>query len=214
MGTAIHIPAYCQTCHSIFPSGVCVGAGTKITMKDNRAGPCPNGHMGMIMDGTFDIADGAMRILSSGRVTQEVLARLRKLAENTKSGIITPEKALIEAVDILPSEAAAIVKKLGANNPLAALLILIFILTSLSTVGNNVTSAFKAARPSEPAPPAIVNNNITVQNHIASGDRSGDAVDKPVSRQQLRRLEQMRKKHENRTKPSKTKSREKRSPMS
>ncbi|BBU61826.1 hypothetical protein MSC49_17610 [Methylosinus sp. C49] len=169
--------------------------------------------MGVIMDGTFDIADGAMRILRSGRVTQEVIDRLRKLAEEAKSGSIAPEKALIEAIDILPSEAAAVVKKLGANNPLATLLILIFILTSLSTIGNNVASAFKASRPSDPTPPAVINNNITVQNHVAPGDRGSDAVDKPVSRQQVRRLEQMRKKHEKRAKSGKTKSREKCGPM-
>ena len=87
MTPIISVPAYCPTCHSLFPSGIALGQGAaNVRMTNNVSGPCPNGHMGLVMDGTFDVIDGALHIKESGRVTAEVLARIRQLAEDAKGG--------------------------------------------------------------------------------------------------------------------------------
>jgi hypothetical protein len=118
----INIPAYCPTCGAIFPTGFLLSDGINFGIKNCQVGPCPNGHMGHIMDGTFDIVKGVVNLKNIGPVSQEVLAKIKALAKNAESGNTDPKIALDEIAEFLPHDLAAAIKKLGAQNPLVAII--------------------------------------------------------------------------------------------
>jgi hypothetical protein len=147
--------------------------------------------MGMVLDGTFDIIDGALRVTRAGANTGEILRRIRELAAAAKAGQKSPQDALNEALDFLPSEAAAAVKKLGTNNPLAALVLIIWILSGVSTIATNVSGMMKTSAPNDPPAPPAIHNHITINNHITPSHSGREGVSSPIKREQLRRLKQM-----------------------
>lgn len=60
------IPAICDSCGTVFRSGVVMEAGTSATFIGNRSGPCPNcGSMGSIPDGFYDFIGETLRIVSN-----------------------------------------------------------------------------------------------------------------------------------------------------
>jgi hypothetical protein len=147
----INIPAYCTTCGAIFPSGISFSDGSKnIVIKNCHVGPCPNGHMGRIMDGTFDIIEGILNLKNAGPVSQEVLAKIKALAQNAESGNTDPKVALDEIAEFLPRDSAAAIKKLGAQNPLVAILILLAIVNGLAGSVGGLVTAYRTLNPSAP----------------------------------------------------------------
>jgi hypothetical protein len=62
----IALPAICDTCGAIFPSGYSFGPGTTVTSRGNKSGPCPNGHpQGSVPDGVYRIAGAVLPIIST-----------------------------------------------------------------------------------------------------------------------------------------------------
>jgi hypothetical protein len=144
----INIPTYCPTCGAIFQSGVVVDNGVNIRIRNLDSGPCPNGHTGHIMDGTFNVIEGILNLRDAGPVSQDVLAKMLVLAQNAGSGKTDPKIALNEIAEFLPRDLAAAVKKFGAQDPLAAILIFLAILGSLAVAAGGFATAYRTLNPS------------------------------------------------------------------
>ena len=73
------LPAFCDTCGTVFGSGFAADNATNITLSGNRAGPCPRcGGMGHIPDGVFNFIGNTIEIL---RAPARTFAELTQLAE-------------------------------------------------------------------------------------------------------------------------------------
>lgn len=147
--------------------------------------------MGKVLDGTFNVMNGALKIVKSGRITQEILDHIKELSKKAQSGEINPNDALDQVSTLLPPELAATVKQLGTDNPIAKILMIIAILTMLLTAGEKASNIYRSFGPSNPTPPIIINNDITINNNGASRDKSNQPVAGAIKREQARRLRQM-----------------------
>lgn len=152
--------------------------------------------MGIVLDGMMSAVDGVLHIERAGIVTEFVISKILALADKAQRGGIDPQEALNEALQLLPSEAATAVKKLGAHNPLAALLLIVWVLTGISTITTNFANIHGGNSPANPAPPSVINNNITINNAPALGEPHQGCVAKPLKREQARRLKQIEKQRE------------------
>ena len=73
------LPAFCDTCGTVFGSGIVADNATNITFSGNRSGPCPKcGGMGRIPDGVFNFIGNTIEIL---RAPARTVAELTHLAE-------------------------------------------------------------------------------------------------------------------------------------
>src|SRR5450830_1236996 len=73
------LPAFCDTCGTVFGSGVVADTATNTTFSGNRSGPCPKcGGMGHIPDGVFNFIGNTIEIL---RVPARTVAELTHLAK-------------------------------------------------------------------------------------------------------------------------------------
>ena len=74
------IPAVCDVCHTVFPTGFAIGENAATTFENCRAGPCPVcGGYGSVMEGTFTLIGDALRFLAKDASADEV-RRLREHA--------------------------------------------------------------------------------------------------------------------------------------
>lgn len=88
----INLPAICEECETIFPSGISGGGGSTFTINNSKSGPCPKcGSMGFIPDGTYRLIDNFIEILSAPTTTVYELKKLSKILQDTKFDKITPE---------------------------------------------------------------------------------------------------------------------------
>lgn len=199
---AFNIPAVCPTCRAVFPSGFVLGEGGQASIDNCGAGPCPNGHMGVILDGTYSAIDGLYRFFMSpeGRpAVQKIYEVVRDVAAQEK----TPDAGLTEIASFMPSDLGAAVKKLGSKNPLTAFLVLLAMISSLALIGSNVATIYKTLSPNAPTPPTIIlNGNPTIINQSASGNGSNQAVSQGVTRQQRRQQERQGKAQQQRGRPA------------
>lgn len=89
----VDIPAICDTCETVFPSGIVVNNVTNLVMSGNKAGPCPKcGNWGHIPDGSFSVMEGVIEILNAPQRTIEELKRFSEILHDYKTNKITPEK--------------------------------------------------------------------------------------------------------------------------
>jgi hypothetical protein len=184
----IIIPAYCPTCHALFPSGFAIGEGVTAGFDGNVAGPCPNGHMGQVLDGTISAINGVLHLKEAGKVSKHVLERIQALASDAQKGRVDPQDALDEALALLPSELSAAIRKLKAP-PLVLITLAVILLTSV--IASNLTTALKNVYSSDSGQNVTINENNTF-NFYPTQDQD------TLSRQQKRRIELKRQKAENR----------------
>ena len=86
------VPAFCDTCGTVFRSGIVVENSTNITFVGNRAGPCPVcGGMGHIPDGVFNFVGNTIEILAAPQRTVEELSRLSRILREAREKKQTPE---------------------------------------------------------------------------------------------------------------------------
>ncbi|WP_088033548.1 SEC-C metal-binding domain-containing protein [Evansella clarkii] len=99
----VDIPAVCDDCGAVFPSGIGGDGGSIITLGNNKSGPCPNCNgMGSVLDGTFRLASGALEVLTAPQRTVEELKRLSQVLNKAKEQRITPEEFKSEVENELP----------------------------------------------------------------------------------------------------------------
>jgi uncharacterized protein YecA (UPF0149 family) len=72
------VPAFCDTCGTVFSSGIFVENSRNISFAGNRSGPCPRcGGMGHVPDGVFNFIGNTIEILSA---PERTIAELNQLA--------------------------------------------------------------------------------------------------------------------------------------
>ena len=94
-----NLPAICDVCGMNFPSGYSAGPGTRMTLRNNISGPCPNcGGIGRVPDGIYDIINEVeatlqvdkgkqvyklQRILNTASTTDTISSINNKIKEET-----------------------------------------------------------------------------------------------------------------------------------
>jgi hypothetical protein len=145
---------------------------------ESNLSECPNGHLGLVVDGTFEAIGGALQIKRAGPVTQLLLSRIEALGEDVKRGKITPSSALDDILELLPEELAAPIKKVGAKHPALAIYIVCLVIigltaaaaTQVASAFNEIARAYSFISPASPSPLPSISNNITVINKITTDD--------------------------------------------
>lgn len=192
----ISIPAICPQCGAVFPSGFAIGGNASVAVEGCQSGPCPNGHMGIVPNGTYNLVNGILQISRGEFGNAKDLQRIFAIATAARESKKPASAALDEIAALLPSDAAAAIKQLGSKNPLAAILIVFTVVCAIiGTAGNAMTSvgsAIKALFPSDPPPQTtIINQNTTIINLPAAAYRSYNSVPKTLNRKERRRLKKM-----------------------
>ena len=96
-----NLPAFCDSCDTIFPSGFFFDHASNVTLSGNKAGPCPKCKaMGSIPDGVFNFVGGVIEVLSAPQITIDRLRRLASLIEELKKD--PTAKALQKLQDAAP----------------------------------------------------------------------------------------------------------------
>lgn len=77
-----NLPAFCDNCGTMFPSGF-AGSNTSIRTSNVKSGPCPNcGGMGSVPDGLHTIIGNTIKILNS---SNRSLMELRQIVESLEN---------------------------------------------------------------------------------------------------------------------------------
>jgi hypothetical protein len=109
------VPAFCDTCGTVFNSGIFVENSTNITFAGNRSGPCPScGGMGHIPDGVFNFIGNTIEILSAPERTIAELTQLAQILREAKVKAETREQVVSRIEKELPS-LTGLVKLLPEN---------------------------------------------------------------------------------------------------
>ena len=147
-------------------------------MDNCQAGPCPNGHMGTIIDGTYTALDKLYAFFKSAEGAV-VIPSIEAVARSVSKHKTTAEDGLEEIADLLPTpELKASVKQLGVKSALGGILIVLCVLGSSVKIGSDASTIYKNLSPSLPAAPTIIiHNNPTNINTATAGHSSS----KPVS---------------------------------
>lgn len=98
------VPAFCDTCGTVFNSGIFVENSTNISFSGNLAGPCPScGGMGHVPDGVFNFIGNTIEILSAPERTIADLTRLAQILREAKAKAETREQVVSRIEKELPS---------------------------------------------------------------------------------------------------------------
>jgi SEC-C motif len=109
------VPAFCDTCGTVFNSGIFVENSTNITFTGNRSGPCPNcGGMGHVPDGVFNFIGNTIEILSAPERTIAELTQLARILREAKEKSETREQVVSRVEREIPS-LSKLVKLLPEN---------------------------------------------------------------------------------------------------
>ncbi|CAJ1838528.1 MULTISPECIES: SEC-C metal-binding domain-containing protein [Aeromonas] len=88
-----NIPAICDTCGTMFPSGIFMENCTNITLSGCKSGPCPAcGGMGSIPDGVFNVLGSVIEIIDAPRKTLEQLGRYVRVINEVRDKKLTREE--------------------------------------------------------------------------------------------------------------------------
>jgi len=95
---ALSLPAICDSCGSVFPSGFAVSG----TVRYCQAGPCPAcGEMGSVPDGTYQTVGNVIKLLAGPQTTINQLRSLVAVITEARKVAKEPN----EAVKIIKNEA-------------------------------------------------------------------------------------------------------------
>jgi len=98
-----NLPAFCDNCGTIFPSGFFVEGASQMTLVGNTAGPCPRcGGRGHIPDGVFNFIDSTIEILSAPNRTIDELKRFAAIIGSAKERKATLEQVSEEVAKEVP----------------------------------------------------------------------------------------------------------------
>jgi len=80
-----HIPAFCDTCGTIFGSGFVIDHASQVHLEGNKSGPCPKcGGMGSVPDGVYNFVRGVVQMLSAPEISKERWRRFALLIAQAK----------------------------------------------------------------------------------------------------------------------------------
>ena len=80
------VPAICDSCETIFPSGFVFENSYNVSLSGNTSGPCPKcGGMGHLIEGVFNFVGSTIELVSSSNRSKYDLARLKSLIRKAQS---------------------------------------------------------------------------------------------------------------------------------
>ncbi|MGG0719820.1 SEC-C metal-binding domain-containing protein [Robertmurraya massiliosenegalensis] len=132
-----HMPAVCNTCGTIFNSGIFV-ENSSVTLSGNKSGPCPScGGWGHIPDGVFNFIGNAIEVLSAPERTVKELQRFSEILQLAQKHETTLEQIeeeiqeetpqLISILDLLPRNREELRADLGIFITCLIMIIQIFL---------------------------------------------------------------------------------------
>lgn len=87
------LPAFCETCGTVFSSGFVVGNIDRLTMNSNKSGPCPTcGGMGSLPEGTISIINNAIHLISGPAHTVEQFKQLQRILSAAQKNKVPPNE--------------------------------------------------------------------------------------------------------------------------
>lgn len=140
----VAIPAYCTHCGLVFRRHnlVALGGGAVVTMSDNVTS-CPRcGHDAKIVDGSFDILNGTLQLISGPDITRDILASFRDLADRAQKNEISPEQAVVAATELNPILGDIMAQFMKIGLPILGLLVSLISLY-LTVDGNTSSGEFQ-----------------------------------------------------------------------
>lgn len=155
------IPAVCDSCGTIFSSGIYVENVATLNLHGNKSGPCPScGRMGSVISGTFSVAGKILTILSGPQVSHDVVARLNEVLRAAREmPVNSPEvRSQIENLPGIGKQLAELLPD-SKNEWYTFLGMLLALLTFLYAV-------------SQPAPPNSEDISTAVQKGVERGVQS------------------------------------------
>ncbi len=109
------VPAFCDTCGTVFNSGLFVEESSNITFAGNKSGPCPRcGGMGHVPDGVFNFIGNTIEILSAPERTVSELVGLARILQEAREKREDREQVTARIEKELPS-LSVLAKLLPAN---------------------------------------------------------------------------------------------------
>lgn len=97
------LPAICDSCGTVFPSGYAGGGGSTMIMQGCISGPCPNCKgMGHVPDGTYRLVENIIEVLSAPQRTFEELKQFSDLLDRARKEEITTEELKKETKEKAP----------------------------------------------------------------------------------------------------------------
>jgi hypothetical protein len=155
---------------------------------------CPNGHFGVLLDGTVEAVQGALNLKNAGPASIQIISRLQTISRRLAAGEQSAQSAVDDIAELLPEGPAAAIKQLGAVHPWLAIIIYAMILVPAAVSG--IATAYRALVPSNPGPQTVITNNVTIINEAAPRNSSSETITKPLKREQSRRMKQMKRQQE------------------
>jgi hypothetical protein len=81
----IHVPAFCDNCGNVFPSGMVFENVIGVTMSGNKS-QCPRcGFLARIPDGVFNFYQNAIEVLNAPETTKRDLQIFRQIIQNAST---------------------------------------------------------------------------------------------------------------------------------
>ena len=98
-----HLPAFCNSCGSVFKSGIYVENSIDIGFSNCSAGPCPVcGGMGHIPDGVYNFIGDTIELLSGSQRTVAELKRLAIILSEARKDRLSSEEIISKVDKELP----------------------------------------------------------------------------------------------------------------
>ncbi len=126
------IPAFCTNCQSLFASRLFVldGDVKGLTLEGNQE-PCPKcNSMAHVVDGSFDVTNGMLKMISGPELTADIMQRFGYIADLAIRNEITPQLFEERAAEITPALGELAKKINSAPSKLTVLILLMFYLKS------------------------------------------------------------------------------------
>jgi hypothetical protein len=125
------LPVHCPHCGALFASrafGISAGNIQGVTFIGNKETCINCGKMASIVDGTFDVVDGALKLIAGPALTKEVLQKFADLVERAVQSNMGPEELERQAELLDPTLKEFVVEIAKKSSGPAALLILLVLL--------------------------------------------------------------------------------------
>ncbi|CAH0149374.1 SEC-C metal-binding domain-containing protein [Peribacillus sp. Bi134] len=168
-----HMPAICDTCGTIFNSGLYIENAKGVTLSGNTAGPCPScNNMGHIPDGIYNFVENALKVITPEKTIQELKAfeeTIRIAQKNYQKleqteGLVREkfeekaEEELEEKLEEKSPQLASFVNSLPANNETTNVWLQFFLSLLLLFIQNAIDE-----KP-EPVQPTVIEINTVINN--------------------------------------------------
>jgi hypothetical protein len=154
------LPAVCDSCSTVFPSGFSASGSGSGTLAGNESGPCPNcGGMGSVPDGFYEITNDAITVFSTWPVERlQALEGALRAAQQSPD----PGPALREVLSEEPGLADVAGRLSSIRDPPTVIAFVTMLLTAIMLLTSHpgttidyqtvIQSAPQISQPASPSP--------------------------------------------------------------